>query len=192
MRDINPDWVLQAKSGDIVAFTKIVDTFQKPVYSLCYRMLGNRQDAEDAAQETFFRAYKSMQRYDQKRSFSTWLLSIAAHYSIDQIRKGRISLISIEDLTIPDIPDREPGVEMKLSRKEEGERIRELLEILSPTDRACIVMYYWHNFSYDEICAALSLTPSALKSRLHRARRAMASQWRDNMSESILMEGMVS
>ena len=192
MRDLNPEYLLQAKDGDVGAFTQIVETFQKPVYSLCYRMLGSAQDAEDAAQETFLRAYKSMHRYDQKRSFSTWLLSIAAHYCIDQIRKAGFNLISIEELKIPNVPDREPGVELKLSRKEEQEKIRGLLDVLSPTDRACVVMYYWHDFSYDEICTALSLSSSAVKSRLHRARRAMARQWKDNISEPILMEGMVS
>jgi RNA polymerase sigma-70 factor (ECF subfamily) len=192
VQDFDPDWLLKARDGDVGAFTHIVETFQKPVYSLCYRMLGNAQDAEDAAQETFIRAYKSILRYDQNRSFSTWLLSIAAHYCIDQIRKARFKLISIEDLTVPDVPDKEPGVEFRINRKEEREKIRGLLEVLSPTDRACVVMYYWHDFSYDEICTALSLSSSAVKSRLHRARRAMARQWKDNMSESLIMEGMVS
>ena len=192
MQELNPEWLLQVKAGDIGAFTQIVETFQKPVYSLCYRMLGNAQDAEDAAQETFMRAYKSMHRFDLKRPFSTWLLSIAAHYCIDQIRKARMKLISIEELSIPELPDRELGVEMKLSHKEEQEKIRILLEALSPTDRACVVMYYWHEFSYDEICDALSLSQSAVKSRLHRARREMARQWKNNYSESLLMEGMVS
>jgi len=192
VQEFNPELLLQVKAGDIGAFTQIVETFQKPVYSLCYRMLGNAQDAEDAAQETFMRAYKSMHRFDLKRPFSTWLLSIAAHYCIDQIRKARIKLISIEELSIPELPDRDLGVEFKLSQKEEREKIRILLEALSPTDRACVVMYYWHEFSYDEICDALSLSQSAVKSRLHRARREMARQWKNYYSESILMEGMVS
>jgi len=192
VQEFNPELLLQVKAGDIGAFTQIVETFQKPVYSLCYRMLGNAQDAEDAAQETFIRAYKSMHRFDLKRPFSTWLLSIAAHYCIDQIRKARIKLISIEELSIPELPDRDLGVEIKLSQKEEREKIRILLEALSPTDRACVVMYYWHEFSYDEICDALSLSQSAVKSRLHRARREMARQWKNYYSESILMEGMVS
>jgi len=192
VQEFNPEWLLQVKAGDIGAFTQTVETFQKPVYSLCYRMLGNAQDAEDAAQETFMRAYKSMHRFDLKRPFSTWLLSIAAHYCIDQIRKARIKLISIEELSIPELPDRDLGVEIKLSQKEEREKIRILLEALSPTDRACVVMYYWHEFSYDEICDALSLSQSAVKSRLHRARREMARQWKNYYSESILMEGMVS
>jgi RNA polymerase sigma-70 factor (ECF subfamily) len=172
-------WLTKAQKGDPQAFTAIVETYQRPVYNLCNRMLGNAEDAEDAAQETFLRAYKSMKRYDPKRSFSTWLLSIAAHYCIDQIRRRRYQIVSIEDLPVPDLPDHKPGVETGLYRREEQQRIRSLLDVLEPTDRAAVVMYYWYDFSYREIGEALSLTLSAVKSRLHRARRAMAQEWLD-------------
>lgn len=77
-------WILQAKNGSDEAFTYIVETYQTPVYNLCYRMLGHVEAAEDAAQETFLRAYQHLHRYDIKRSFATWLLSITAHYCIDR------------------------------------------------------------------------------------------------------------
>jgi RNA polymerase sigma-70 factor (ECF subfamily) len=188
VEDVNPKWLIQAQQGDDYAFARLVDTCQRPVFSLCYRMLGNKEDAEDAAQETFLRAYKSIKKYDKNRSFSTWLLSIAAHYCIDQIRKRRFKVVSIEELPIPEIPDIQPSMDSKISRIEEREKVRELLDHLNPTDRACVVMYYWHDFSYDEICQALSLTPSALKSRLHRARRAMANIWLEKMPNSLAAE----
>jgi RNA polymerase sigma-70 factor (ECF subfamily) len=166
-----------AQAGDSQAFTHIVELYQRPVFNLCYRMLGNSQDAEDAAQETFLRAYLSLKRYDSNRAFSTWLLSIAAHYCIDQIRKRRFSVISIEDLPVPDLPEPSTGIETNLSRKEEQLRIRSVLNSLDPVDRAAMIMYYWYDFSYDEICQSLTLTMSALKSRLHRARHAMAEKW---------------
>ena len=140
-------------------------------------MLNNAEDAEDAAQETFLRAYKNIARYDPKRSFSTWLLSIAAHYCIDQIRRRHMQLVGIEDLPIPDLRDHKPGPESQVFETEEQRRIRRLLTALDTTDRAVVVMYYWYEFSYREISEALSLTESAIKSRLHRARRAMARQW---------------
>jgi RNA polymerase sigma-70 factor (ECF subfamily) len=172
-------WLEQALQGDAQAFTCLVETYQRPVYNLCYRMLGNAEDAEDAAQETFLRAYKSMRRYDRSRPFSTWLLSIAAHHCIDQLRRRRFQVVSVEDLPVPDIPDPAPGLEKTLGRKEEQRRIRALLETLEPLDRAAVVMYYWYDYSYDEIAQALSLTLSAVKSRLHRARRAMAEGWQE-------------
>jgi RNA polymerase sigma-70 factor (ECF subfamily) len=182
------DWLKNAQNGDSEAFTFLVKTYERPVFNLCYRMLGNAQDAEDAAQETFVRAYQSLRRYDNNRPFSTWLLSIAAHYCIDQIRKRRVNIVSVEDLPVPDLPEQSPGMESNLNRKEEQQKIREVLGILDSTDRAAVIMYYWYDFSYDEICHALSLSMSALKSRLHRARRAMAEEWLRQQQTSSISE----
>lgn len=177
MQGNESEWLIRAQNGDAQAFTNVVETYERPVFNLCFRMLGNAQDAEDAAQETFVRAYQSIRRYDNSRAFSTWILSIAAHYCIDQIRKRRVQVVSVEDLPYPDLPDHSPGMESNLSRREEQQKIRGVLEILDATDRAAVVMYYWYDFSYEEICQALSISMSALKSRLHRARRAMAEEW---------------
>jgi len=171
------EWLNQVQRGDAQAFTCLLEAYQRPVFNLCYRMLGNAQDAEDAAQETFLRAYQSLRRYDNSRPFSTWLLSIAAHYCIDQIRKRRVQIVSVEELPVPDLPEPSPGMESNLSKKEEQQRIKAVIGVLDATDRAAVVMYYWYDFSYEEICQALSLSLSALKSRLHRARRVMAEEW---------------
>jgi RNA polymerase sigma-70 factor (ECF subfamily) len=188
VQDIEAIWLLQAQNGDNQAFSSLLEKYQKPVYNLCYRMLGNAEDAEDAAQETFLRAFKSLKRYDNSRPFSTWVLSIAAHYCIDQIRRQRQVAISIEDLPVPDVPDPAPGLETGLGRKEEQRRVRALLDKLEATDRAAVIMYYWYDFSYEEICQALSLSLSAVKSRLHRARRAMSQQWLEQNPEAVTLE----
>jgi len=185
VQDVESGWLSQAQKGDSQAFAQLVEAYQKPVYNLCYRMLHNAEDAEDAAQETFLRAYRSMNRYDANRSFSTWLLSIAAHYCIDQIRKRRMTIVSIEDLPIPVLPDDAIGPESTVSRSEENRRIKALLEVLDPIDRVAVIMYYWYDFSYKEICQTLSLTQSALKSRLHRARRAMAQEWMERQTQAL-------
>ena len=167
-----------ALKGDEEAFTALVEIHQTHVYNLCYRMLGSPQEAEDAAQETFWRAYRNLQRYDTSRSFTTWLLSIAAHYCIDQQRRRRLrtieldELLDIENLT----PDPGPGPDKDLSDKEEIEAVQKQLAALNPNDRAVLVLRYFHEFSEDEICHALSLSKSAVKSRLHRARLHMAEQ----------------
>jgi RNA polymerase sigma-70 factor (ECF subfamily) len=170
-------WLERAQMGDGEAFAYLVETYQRPVYNLCYRMLGEAGDAEDAAQETFFRAYKSLKRYDSSRPFPTWLLSIAAHYCIDQLRKQRMNTVSMDEHDYLELPDENPGPEATLRRAGERESVRALLAELNPTDRAAVVMYYWYDFSYEEIGEALSLTLSAVKSRLHRARLSMADEW---------------
>jgi len=179
VKSLEPQWISQAQKGNSEAFTRLVEAYQTPVFNMCYRMLGDPYEADDAAQETFLRAYNSMRKYDQGRSFSTWLLSIAAHYCIDQIRKRRLQLFSLDETDYLEPPDPTPGPESSLSLGEDQKRVRILLEQLAPQDRAAVVMYYWYDFSYDEIAGALSMTMSAVKSRLHRARLALAQEWND-------------
>ena len=185
-------WLKQSQQGNAHAFTRIVEKYEKPVFSLCYRMLGNSEDAEDAAQETFLRAFKNINRFDERRSFSTWLLSIAAHYCIDQHRRQRYRIVSIEDLPMPDLPDNSPGLELRISNTQDRERVQNLLKILNAVDKAIVILYYWNEFSYQEICQSLSLSESAVKSRLHRAKRAMARRWQELYAEGGIAERMVA
>lgn len=188
MQDTESEWINRARAGDGEAFGHLVEVYQVPVYNLCYRMLGNAQEAEDAAQETFMRAFHGIRGYDRQKAFSTWLLSIAAHYSIDQIRKRRMTVVSFEDLPYQDLPGPEPTPETMVSRGEEQKRIRALLKTLGPTDRAAVILYYWHDLSYAQIAETLHLTESAVKSRLHRARAEMAKSWAKSYSERPIQE----
>ncbi len=179
MPDVELDNLILAQKGDPGAFTDLVEEHQIAVYNLCYRMLGDPYEAEDAAQETFLRAYKAMKTYDGERSFSTWILSIAAHYCIDQLRRKRLNVTRFEDKPNLDFPDPGPNPEESLHENEQQRRIRSLLNVLSETDRAAVIMFYWYEFSYEEIASALNLSVSAVKSRMHRARVKLAKTWRD-------------
>jgi len=175
-------WVLQAQQGDDEAFTRLVETYQTPVFNLCYRMLGEPELAEDAAQETFLRAYQHLPRYDQKRPFATWLLSIAAHYCIDRLRRRKFSMFSMDaedeegnSVELPDVDS--PNPEHEAITGQTQERVHEMLKDLDTTDRAAIIMRYWYDYSEKEIAESLNLTVSAVKSRLHRARKELAGLW---------------
>ena len=180
-------WVHRAQKGDDEAFTNLVEMYQKPVYNLCYRMLGDPESAEDAAQETFLKAYQNLTRYDVERSFATWLLSIAAHHCIDKLRRKRFSSFSIDEdeKGQAEIPDRSaPDPETETVRQQTRERLQGCLQSLDPTDRAAVVMRYWQDSSEVEIARALKLTVPAVKSRLHRARRELADLWEDKEKKS--------
>ena len=175
-------WVRQAQKGDDEAFTNLVEMYQKPVYNLCYRMLGDPEGAEDAAQETFLKAYQNLARYDVERSFATWLLSIAAHHCIDKLRRRRFNSVSIDEDEEgqTDIPDHSaPDPESEIMKHQQRERLQDCLQSLDPTDRAAVAMRYWQDCSEVEIAQALNLTVPAVKSRLHRARRALAELWEE-------------
>ena len=186
MNNLEPAVLNQVHQGNQEAFTQLVETYQRPVYNLCYRMLGDPDEAEDASQETFMRVYKNIKHYDADRPFSTWLLSIAAHLCIDQLRKRRMVVLSMDTTPYLDPPDGSPGPEAAFYLKEDQARVQALLKILNPHDRAAVVMYYWYDFSYEEIAKSLSLTPSAVKSRLHRARLTLAQSW-SNQKGNIFM-----
>ncbi|MCC6146002.1 MAG: sigma-70 family RNA polymerase sigma factor [Anaerolineaceae bacterium] len=166
-----------AINGDEAAFAHLVETYQTPVYNLCCRMLGDPQEAEDAAQESFWRAHQAMKRYDPNRPFITWLLSIAAHYCIDQQRKRRLPIIELDEITEELIPYNAPNPESVVCQSEEEQMLHALLSEMKAQDRAALILRYWYDFSDQEIGKALSCSVSAVKSRLHRARLQMAQKW---------------
>ncbi len=177
-------WVQEAQQGSDEAFTKLVETYQTPVFNLCYRMLGEPELAEDAAQETFLRAYQHLHRYDPKRSFATWLLSIAAHYCIDKLRRRKFSMFSMdqedEEGNTFEIADPDsPNPETESIKGQTRARVQSMLKDLDATDRAAIIMRYWYDYSEIEIADSLRLTVSAVKSRLHRARKELAGMWQE-------------
>ena len=171
-------FIARARDGDDLAFQEVVNAYQGPVFNLCYRMLGNAQEAEDAAQETFLKAYRNMKRYDPDRKFLNWILSIASNHCIDRLRRRRLQIISLDEM-LPrfENPASNPGPEEAMTDLELQEDVREILDQLGSTDKAAVVLRYWYEYSYEEIAEALSLTVPAVKSRLHRARRTLAEQW---------------
>jgi RNA polymerase sigma-70 factor (ECF subfamily) len=189
------DWIRMARAGDQSAFGRLVTTYQTPVYNLAYRMLGNAAEAEEAAQETFLRAYTHLRSYDPQRRFRSWLLSIASHYCIDRLRRRRITWLPLEDeIAAPDGPggfaevrliDGSPSPEAVVTQREREKDVQRLLASLSPTDRAAITLRYWYDCSYDEIAETLNLTVSAVKSRLHRARRALAKSMEEETAYAL-------
>jgi RNA polymerase sigma-70 factor (ECF subfamily) len=184
-------WLQQARNGDEVAFGYIVEAYEKPVYNLCYRMLGDRALAEDAAQETFLKAFLGLKRYNPQLVFVNWLLSIASHHCIDRLRRRRLRLVPLESPRgVIEIADKEPGPEKALARAEQQNEIRQSLLQLAAKDRAAIVLHYWQGLSYIEIAEMLSLTPSAVKSRLHRARRTLAEYWLSQHDEDLVIQGI--
>lgn len=172
------EWVVGARQGNQDAFAELVYTFQDMVFNLCYRMLGDAPEAEDATQEAFLRAYRYLARYDQERPFKTWLLSIASNHCIDRLRKRRMMMVSLDDALPSEaslaLSSHEPTPEEATLLAEQGQRIQAILDELAPDYRAAVVLRYWYDYSYAEIAQTLDTTESAIKSRLFRARQQMA------------------
>jgi RNA polymerase sigma-70 factor (ECF subfamily) len=172
--------VAQVLAGDDEAFAGLVGRYERDAYNLAYRMLGNAEEAEDAAQEAFLRAYKHLSRYDPKRSFKTWLLSITSNHCIDRLRKRRLTWLSLDEPLPPHpaLRSQETGPENSLVESERSAQVQALLGELAPDYRAAVVLRYWYDMSYVEIADLLDTTESAIKSRLYRARQILAERVR--------------
>lgn len=165
-----------ALQGDQDAFSQIVSLYQARVYNLAFRMLGDAYEAEDAALECFVRIFRKLHQYDHSRKFSTWVLSIASNYCIDQIRRRRLAWLSLDDELLPPgaLASHAPGPEDSYIQREREAEISAMLDKLSGKYRAAVILHYWYDMSYEEIAETTGESVGAIKSRLFRARQMLA------------------
>lgn len=170
--------VLLAKDGNLDAFNRLVDRHQGAVYSLCARILGSREAAEDASQEAFLSAYRSLSRF-AGGNFRSWLLRIAANESKDELRRrGRkptTSLDAIFDTDGPpiELPDHAATADELLERAEFGATLERALLQIPFEQRQAIVLVDLYDFQYDEVAAMLGASIGTIKSRIHRGRERL-------------------
>jgi RNA polymerase sigma-70 factor (ECF subfamily) len=170
-------WLDGARAGDTAAFARLVEAYQRPVYNLAYRMLHNPGEAEDAVQETFVRVYTKLQSYRREYKLSSWILSIASHYCIDQLRRRRIAWLSLEDAPFASATaSPEDGPERAYLRSEADREVQVMVDRLPPSYRLPLILRYWCDLSYAEIAEITGISPQAVKSRLHRARLHLADR----------------
>lgn len=166
-------WIEQALTGDQVAFGRLMERYSGAVFGLSYRMLNNAQDAEDAVQEIFLRAYSRLSTFDRTRKFSTWLLSIASNYCIDRLRRRRYNWLTLDDVAFW-LPSDDAGPERSALEQERREVVQNALQRLPENYRLVTVLRYMNDLSYDEIGQVTGLPESTIKTRLHRARHMLA------------------
>jgi len=158
----------QCLTGDQVAMLALVERFRGQVFGLCYRMLGQRQDAEDAAQETFVRVLKNLHRWDQARDFEPWLFAIAGNRCRTALsaRKRRPMSEAVLDI----IPDKEPD---HRPAQQLAEEVQLALATLRDEYRQAFVLFHEQELSYADIAAAMEVPLGTIKTWVHRARREL-------------------
>lgn len=151
----------------------LVARFQGQVFGLCYRMLGQRQDAEDAAQETFLRVLRNLHRWDATRDFEPWLLAIAGNRCRTALasRRRRPQPESLVDQTADDAPDQKVAGHL-------AEEVDLALAALRDEYRQAFVLFYEHELSYGEIATAMEVPLGTVKTWVHRARRELIERLR--------------
>jgi len=153
--------------GEVDAFSALVERYERVVYNLALRMLGNAEDARDASQTAFLRAYESLGRFDPERRFFSWIYRITMNECLNQIERRR----RLEPV-VADLPTRDdPGD--RVEARETGEQIDRALRALSREQREVVVLRHFLEMSYDEIADALLIEPRTVKSRLYEARQRL-------------------
>lgn len=166
----------RAKNGDLNAFNELVVEYQTLVYNLCYRMLGQAQAAEDAAQEAFVSAWRNMGSF-RGEAFRPWLLRIAANLCRDELRRrGRrpsSSLDSVLEAGVPEPPDEDPSPDDSLLTSELRGHLQAALMQLPDDQRTALVLCDVEGLDYQEIATVMQTSLGTVKSRIARARMKM-------------------
>lgn len=179
--------VAQVLAGDKDAFRVLVDRHSRIVFRVVYRMTGDQQDSEELVQETFFRAYKSLERFELRSNFGTWLYRIAVNRTLDFLNARKTQMLAKDGYQIADNPDPEEGREIQLASPVAGperlllgtevkQQVAQAMKLLTAVERVAFTMRHMEGRSIEEISQALNLKTSAAKNSVFRAVQKLRQQ----------------
>ncbi|HYC76766.1 MAG TPA: sigma-70 family RNA polymerase sigma factor [Planctomycetota bacterium] len=168
--------VVSCRQGDAQAFETLVRRYEKRVYWIAYNLVGSAEDARDLAQEAFLRVYRSLDRFDMRFNFYTWLYRIVVNLAIDHLRKrGKSDVVSLDEFPVD--PAREDPPDREIRNDELKEKIRRTLDALPPKYKAVIVLRDVQELSCEEIAKIIDCTNATTRWRLHKARELFRERW---------------
>lgn len=178
------DVVALAQQGREPAFRELIRRYERPVFSLIYRMVRDRELAEDLAQDTFIKVLNHIDRYRPEFKLSSWLFKIANNVAIDHLRRRQLDTVSIDGsphaLTADaveasrfDVVDQQESALDEMEARELGTSIERAIAALRPEYRSCIMLRHVDGRSYEEIAATLDLPLGTVKTYIHRARHEL-------------------
>ena len=176
--------VLLARDGQERAYRELVRRYERPIFSLLYRMVRDRELAEDLSQDTFVKALNAIESYKPEYKFSSWLFKIANNAAIDHLRRRELDTLSLEgsphavtpdamEATALQIGDRSENALDIVQAKELGGEIERAIAQLRPEYRACILLRHVDGRAYEEIAEMLDLPLGTVKTYIHRARNEL-------------------
>jgi RNA polymerase sigma-70 factor (ECF subfamily) len=157
-----------SRRGDLSAYDRLIAAYQDRVYQTAYRITGHREDAWDAAQEAFLRAFRALRTFRGEAIFSTWMTRIAVNAALDVVRRRpRHTPVTVETAAAGSDPSDE------VLRRDRQRRVQQAIAALPPDHRAVVVLRDVQEMSYEEIARALRVPVGTVRSRLSRAREAL-------------------
>ncbi len=189
----------RSAKGDTEAFGKFVTHYEDAVYNLAYRMIGNREDAEDVAQDVFVKAFHRIRSFEGRSSFATWLYSIAVNESISERRRRQAaglrgktlqmsSLGSRDGEAAYDPPGRDPEPDERLHANETRRQIERAIAELPDEYRVVVVLKDMEGLGYADVGRALGCSRGTVKSRLHRARLQLRQKLQGLLTDGVVLK----
>lgn len=183
--------VADAKKGDNKAFAALLKKYRKPVYYMLLKMVKNADDAEDLTQEAFAKAFNSIDKFDSKYAFSTWLFRIATNNCIDFIRKKRVQTVSIDQPVEGedgsnmrfDVKDENLDPNQRMLKKQRKQYLNMAIERLPEKYRTLVELRYFQELSYEEVAKELQIPLGTVKAQLFRARELLSQELKNIRSQ---------
>jgi RNA polymerase sigma-70 factor, ECF subfamily len=176
--------VLQACAGREAAYRELIRRYERPVFALLFRMLRDRELAEDLAQETFIKALNAIQSYRPEFKFSSWIFKIANNAAIDHLRRRELDTLSLDGSPHAETPEAMQATALQIGARQEspldtveakelGGAIEAAIGRLRPEYRSCILLRHVEGRAYEEIAEILNLPLGTVKTYIHRARNEL-------------------
>lgn len=174
-------------NGDANAFTVLVDRYKDLVYTLALRMMKHTEEAEEAAQDTFIKAYKSLSKFKGDSKFSTWIYRVAYNTCLDRLKKNKRQQYTVEinEYTEHQVKTLDNALD-QIEAKEKEQAIQDCLALLPSEDSFLLTLYYFEELSLEEIGKIVSLKPNNVKVKLFRSRKKLATILKRKLDNDII------
>jgi RNA polymerase sigma-70 factor (ECF subfamily) len=188
--DSDMEIVRRVQAGDVAAFDRLILKYRERVYGIVYNMTSNREDASDLTQDSFIKAFQSIQRFGGQSSFFTWLYRIAVNSTLSHLRKSRLrSFFSLERVNTDEPVSREiiealtdkTGVERDTFVRELQEKLNDAMQKLSTKHRTVVTLFEIEGLSHQEIAEVMNCSVGTVRSRLHYAKQLLQSEMQPYM-----------
>lgn len=180
-------YIKRVLNGETNAYAFLVNKYKSMAFSLALKMLKNREDAEEVAQDAFVKAYQSLSQFRGGARFSTWLYRIVYNTAVSRLRKSSFEELSIDDTLIEEkVPDEIGDAYYKLKESERKKFLDIVLEKLDPGENFLVTLYYYEEKELDEIAQITGLTKNNVKVRIFRARQRMMVMLKQYLNKELI------
>ena len=173
--------------GDTNAFAQLVDRYKDLVFTLALRMVKNREEAEEVSQDTFIKAFKSLDKFKGKSKFSTWIYRVAYNTCLDRLKKIKreYNVVAIDEFTEHQVKTLDNALD-KMEQDEHKQKIQECLQLLPSDDSFLLTLYYFEERSLEEISKVVNLTANNVKVKLFRSRKKLTTILKEQLEPEII------